>query len=270
MFLLFLAVLRCVRHWRYVLLSRHLLRATYFTSKMTCFFLKRVGTGRVFARKSNLMLPSDSGGVWLSFFFFCFLRTPDTSSVPTEAREHEAREPGNFSAPRLWLKCWVLLPVAARGGGRPSPQAAWGGRTVSHPPAPPTNNFETPPASTRKERTGPRTLAARKRRVSRRAPGASCGALPARVAARNRRVLWRASGAFCGAQPARVAARKRRVVRRAPGAYSGAQPVRLATRTRRVFRRAPSASCGAQSARFCGVRSFCILNWFVLILVLLL
>ena len=35
----------------------------------------------------------------------CFLRTPDTSRVPTETREHEARERSNFSAPRLWRKC---------------------------------------------------------------------------------------------------------------------------------------------------------------------
>ena len=52
-FLLCLAVLRCVRRWHLVLLSRRLLRATYFTSKMTCFFLKRFGTLRVSARKGR-------------------------------------------------------------------------------------------------------------------------------------------------------------------------------------------------------------------------
>ena len=232
---------------------------------------------------------------------FCFLRIPDTSRVPTEAREYEARERGNFSAPRLKAQ---VLGATLRGcqgrGGRPSPQAAWGGRAVSHPPAPPANNFEAPPASTEKERTGPRAHAACNRRISRRAPGASSGAQSARLAARTWRVFRRALGASSGAQTARLLARRRRVFRRATGASPGAQtarfparrrrvfrratgaflrratgascdaqPARLATCTRRVFRKAPSASSVAQSARLCGgVRSICILNRSVLTLVL--
>ena len=51
--------------------------------------------------------------VWLSFFF---LLTPDTSRVPTEAREHAARQRDNFNAPRLWLKQRACAPK--REGGR--------------------------------------------------------------------------------------------------------------------------------------------------------
>ena len=138
-----------------------------------------------------------------------------------------------------------------------------------------------------------RVFSARNWRVLRRATGAfrrttggSPGAQPARLPARNRRVsrrvFRRATGASCDAQPARLPARNRRVSRRvfrratgascdaSSGASSGAQPARLPARTRRVCRRAPSASNGAQSARLCGVRSICILNRFVLTLVLLL
>ena len=46
---------------------------------------------------------------------FCFLRTPGTSRVPTEAREHAARQRDNFNAPRLWLKQRACAPQA---GGR--------------------------------------------------------------------------------------------------------------------------------------------------------
>ena len=56
---------------------------SYFSSKGTCFFLKRVDTLRVSARKGNLMLPSDSGDVWLSF---CFLRSKYWSAAWNEER----------------------------------------------------------------------------------------------------------------------------------------------------------------------------------------
>ena len=200
------------------------------------------------------MLPSDSGGVWLSFFF---LLSPDSRYVArtTEAREHEAQERGNFSAPRLWLKCWVLFPVAARGEGdaprprRPGEAAPSATRRLRRP-------------TTSRLRPLPRKKNGRARACTRRATGASPGAQTA--------PLRRATGASCDAQPARLPARSRRVSRRAYGASSGAQPARLAMRNRRVFRRAPSASSGAQSARLCGVRSICILNRSVLTLVLLL
>ena len=184
---------------------------------------------------------------------FCFLRTPDTSRVPTEAREHEARERGNFSAPRLWLKCWVLLPVAARGEGdapRPRRPGEAAPSATRRPRRPTTSRLRPPP---RKRTDGPaRARGVQPARLRR------AGALGA-----HRRVLRRATGASCGAQTGASSGAQ-------TGASSGAQPARLATRTRRVFRRAPSASCGAQSARLCGVRSICILNRSVLTLVLLL
>ena len=165
-----------------------------------------------------------------------------------------------------------------RRGARTSPQAAWESRAVSHPPAPPANHLEAPPASTEKRTDGsaracgaqPARLPARRRRILRRATGASPGAQPAHLATRNWRVLRRTTGASPGAQTARLATRNRRVLQRATGASGDAQPARLATCTWRVFRRAPSASSGALSARLCGMRSICILNRSVLTLVLLL
>ena len=166
---------------------------------------------------------------------FCFLLTPDTSRVPTEAREHEARRRGNFDAPGFGSSAGCYSPWLP--GERGTPLAPGGlGRLHCQPPAGPAGQQLRGTARLHgKERTGPRAHAACNQRVSRRTLGVSCGA-----------------------HPARFAARKRCVVRRAPGAFSGAQPVRLTTRTRRVFRRAPSASCGAQSARLCGVGSICL------------
>ena len=120
-------------------------------------------------------------------------------------------------------------------GGHPSPQAAWGGGAVSHPPAPPDNNFEAPPASTEKGTDGPA-----------RARDAQPARLPARLPARKRRVSRRADGASPGAQtarlparrPARLPARNRRVLRRAPDASTDAYPARLEARSRHA-----SAAC---------------------------
>ena len=171
-------------------------------------------------------------------YYFFFLRTPDTSCIPTEAREHEARERGNFSAPRLWLQCWVLLPVAARGEGNPLVPGSLG-RPHRQPPAGSAGQQLRGSARFHgKERTGQRAHAACNQRVSRRALGASCGAQPARLVARSWRVLRGASGASCGAQAARRAARTRRVIRRANGASCDAHPARFPTRTQRVLRRA--------------------------------
>ena len=185
---------------------------------------------RVSARKSNLMLPSDSGGVWLSF---CFLRTPDTSRVPTEAREHEARERGNFSAPRLWLKCWVLLPKAARGGGTPLTPGGLGRWRRQPPPGPgriTTTPRQRPPPAKRNERARARTRRATGTSPAR-ARGASSGAQPARPPARNRRVLRRATGAFPGAQNVASPGAQNGAF---PGAQSGmspdTRPARLPTR----------------------------------------
>ena len=73
---------------------------------------------------------------------------------------------------------------------------------MSHPPAPPDNNFEDPPVSMEQERAGSRIHAAREQRFSRRANGASSGVQ---------------TGASCDAQPARLP-----------------NPARLPTHTQRV------------------------------------
>ena len=215
----------------------------------------------------------------LSSFFF--LRTPDQSRLLTEAREHEAREGGNFRAPRIWLKCWVLLPVAATGERdaprprRPGEAAPSATRRLCRPTTsrlrPPQRKRTVAPAASNR-RVSQRThgashgahgaFAARTLRVFRHATGATSGAQLTPLATRNRRVLRRATDASPNAQRARLSARNRRVLRRATGA--------LATHIRSVFRRAPSTSSGAQSARLCGVRNICILNRTVLILILLL
>ena len=164
------------------------------------------------------MLPSDSGGVWLSF---CFLLSADSKYVARIDRSKRARSTGaqQLSAPQLWLKCWVLPPRAGRGGGRSSPPAAWGGGAVSHPPAPACrprpdyNNTEATSASRKKKRTGPRTHTAYNRLVSR---ARARGARTARIPARNRRVLRRAERRVSRRAERRVSRRaERRVSRRA-------------------------------------------------------
>ena len=81
-------------------------------------------------------------------------------------------------------------------GGRPSPQAAWGGRAVRHP-------------TTTRRRPPPRKRAGRPAHVR--------GVQPARLPACNRHLLRRATGTSRGVQPARLPARNRRVLRRATG-----------------------------------------------------
>ena len=65
-------------------------------------------------------------------------------------------------------------------------------------------------------------------------PARAHGVQPARLAARSRRVSRRALGASCGAQAARRAARTRRIFRRATCASCDAHPARLPTRAQRV------------------------------------
>ena len=98
----------------------------------------------------------------LVVFLLLLSPAPDTSRVQTEASEHEARERNNC-APRLWLKCWVLHPKAARGGGdAPRPRRPGEAAPSATPrPRPNYNTREATPAS-RKRTDGPaRTLRAR-------------------------------------------------------------------------------------------------------------
>ena len=78
------------------------------------------------------------------------------------------------------------LPQCLHRRGNPSPQAAWAGGAVSQPRPPPDyNSFEATPASTQKERTGPRAHTARIRHVFRaRTRRAQPARLPARRTAR--------------------------------------------------------------------------------------
>ena len=137
-------------------------------------------------------------------------------------------------------------------GGTPFAPAAWGGGTVSHPPAPAgLQQLRGDARLHAKERTGLRAYTARIRHVfrarTRRAYCASSGAQPARLA--------RATGASC-AHNRRVSRRaERRVSRHANGASTDART---------------SASSGAQTARLRGVRSVCFLNLSVWTLVWLL
>ena len=141
--------------------------------------------------------------------------------------------------------------------------------------------------TTSRFRPPPRKKNGRARARTRRATGAYRGARTARLPVRYRRVLRRASGASSDMQPARLSARRtarlptcnRRVSRRAERRVSRRAERRVSWRAeRRVSRRAigafldaqTSASSGAQPARFYGMRSFCILNWSVWTLVLLL
>ena len=171
-----------------------------------------------------------------------------------EARRHLHRQTArarstaarHFLAP--WLKAQVL-GASHRGcqgrGGRPSPQAAWGGGAVSHPRPPPDYNFEAPPASSQKERTGSRAHTARSRHVFR-----------ARTRRAERRVFRRTERRVSRRAERRVSRRaERRVSRRATGASPDAQT---------------SASSGAQPARLYGVRRVFTLNLSVRTLVLLL
>ena len=135
------------------------------------------------------MLPSDSGGVRLSF---CFLRTPDTSRVQTEASEHEARD-RNYFAPRLWLKCWVLLPKAARGGGdAPHPRRPGKAAPSATPRPRPSYNTREATTASRKRTDGP----ARTQRA--------LGTSSARARDAQTTRLARTTGAFPGAQTARL------------------------------------------------------------------
>ena len=148
-------------------------------------------------------------------------------------------------APRLWLKCWVLLLRLPGEGGTPLTPGGLGRRRRQPPPGPgrttTTPRRRPPPA---KERTGPLARSARNWHV----PARARGAQPARLAALNRRVLRRATGTSCGAQPARLAARNRRVPRRAERRVSRRAERRVSRRAeRRVSRHATGASTDAQT-----------------------
>ena len=107
-------------------------------------------------------------------------------SAATLVRPGFGSSPGCYSP---WLPGERGTPLAPGGLGRPHRQ----------PPAGSAGQRLRGSACLHgKERTGPHAHAACNRRVSRRAPGASCGALPAHFAARNRRVLRRAPGASSG------------------------------------------------------------------------
>ena len=121
------------------------------------------------------------------------------------------------------------MPLAPGGLGR---------RRRQPPQALPENNFEAPPASTEKERTGPRAHAARIRRVSRRATGASSGS--------QRRVSRRASSESCDAQPAHFLARK---PARLPARLPARRPARLQARNWCVLRCASDAFTDEYSGR---------------------
>ena len=169
-----------------------------------------------------------------------------------------------LSAPRLWLKCWVLFRKDARGGTPLTPGGL--GRRRRQPPLGPgrtTTPARLRPPSQKNGRAGAHTAHTRHlfRARTRRAHGASPGAQPARLA--------RATGASC--------THSRRVSRRAERRVSRRAERRVSRRAeRRVFRRAErrvsgmrtSASSGPQTARLCGVRSVCFLNLSVLILLL--
>ena len=114
--------------------------------------------------------------------------------------------------PRLWLKLWVRLPVAARGDGD-APHSRRLGKQRRQTP----DNYEAPPASTEKSGVQSARLAAGNRHVLRRATGTSRGVQSARLAACNRHVFRRATGTSRGVQPARLAACNRHVSRRATG-----------------------------------------------------
>ena len=198
----------------------------------------------VFARKGNyvdvtfrlswrfaVFLLSAFSGLQISRAYRPKQESTKHGSAATLTRPGFVSSAGCYSP---WLPGERGTPLAPGGLGR--------GRTVSHPPALPANNFEAPPLSTKKERTDPRAHAACNRRVFRRTNSASRDAQPAHLAARN-------PHASSGAQPVRLPARKRRVLRRATGASSGAQLARLPARNRRVLRCAPGASSDAHPAR---------------------
>ena len=175
-----------------------------------------------------------------SLFASSASRSAKLEDISTDRRpEHEARERGNFSAPRLGSSagCYPLwLP-----GKRGTPLAPGGlGRRRLQPPSTSAGQQLRGASSTQKERTGPRAHTARIRRISRartrRASGASHGAHTAHLAARNRRVLRRATGASLGALN---------------GASLKAQPVRL---PKRRLARLPARSRHASTA--CEVFAF--------------
>ena len=158
-----------------------------------CFFLSSA-CARLALRLALLLCVRPRSAFPASPFASSASRSAKLEDISTDRRpEHEARERGNFSAPRLWLKCWVLFPVAAtEEGDAPRPRRPREATPSATPRPPPDKNFEAPPASMEKN--------GRARTRTRRACGASRGAYTARLAARTRHVFWRATGAFPGVQ----------------------------------------------------------------------
>ena len=165
--------------------------------------------------------------------------------------------------------CGSSLASALRSAG--DALCSWGPRWACRLPPATKPRSSGRPEREEKGRTGRPALLARPHGArtarSRRATGTSCGVQPARLPAckparlpaRKRRVFRRASGASCGAQAARRAARNRRVLRRATGASCDAHPARLAACNRHA-----SAACTLRrpahtDACKCA-RSICILN----------
>ena len=196
-----------------------------------CFFLS-LACARLALRLAQLLCVRPRPAFSASPFASSASRSAKLEDISTDRRpEHEARERGNFSVPRPWLKCWVLLPVAARGeGDAPRPR-----RPGEAAPSATPGLCRT---TTSRRRPLPRKKTGRARARTRRASGASPvrahGAHPARLPTRIRRVSRRASGASSGAQTGASCDAQ-------TGSSCDAQPARLATRNRRVSRRAEPA-----------------------------
>ena len=129
----------------------------------------------VSARKGNLLLPFESGGVW------------------NQARKQEAQERDNFSAFQLWLEFSVLLPKAARGGGGAAQPERAGDAALSAPPPsqPDYNNSEITTASGKKKGRA----CARTRHATGTSPARACSAHTGHLVVRNRSILRRAETA---------------------------------------------------------------------------
>ena len=183
--------------------------------------------------------------------------------------EHEARKRCNFSAPWLWLKCLVLLPIASREGGE-APRSRRPGEAA------PSATLGTCWTATLRRRRLSRKKNKRACARTRRAYGTSCSARTRRV---SNACTQHASGASSGAHTARPATRNLRVLRRAEQGVSWRADKCVSRRAdKRISRRAEervprraeqrvsrrstgaspdlqtSASSSAQLARLCGVR----------------
>ena len=206
-----------------------------------CFFLS-LACARLALRLAQLLCVRPRPPFSASPFASFAPRSAKLEYISTDRLpEHEARERGNMSAPRLWLKCWVLLPVAARGeGDAPRPR-----RPGEAAPSATTGLRRT---TTSRRRPLRRKKNGRARARTRRASGTfsarARGAHTARFPARNRRV---STGVSSAAQPARLPARRtarlpaRRTARlpaRRTVCFPARRAARLPTRNRRVSRRA--------------------------------